>query len=61
MDATLQSMKRTLQENPALMPPTSDAPATFDGSLHPGHAISEGTRFIQRRPSNETSRNILRI
>jgi hypothetical protein len=61
MDATLQSMKRTLDENPALIPLTPDAPATFDGSLHPGHAIKEGAKVIHRRPSNETNRSIMRI
>jgi hypothetical protein len=54
-------MKRTLQEKPALMPLTPDAPATFDGSLHPGHAISEGAIFNQTRPSNEASRSIQTI
>jgi hypothetical protein len=61
MAATLQSMKSTLHENPALIPLTPDAPATFDGSLHPGHATREGAKFIQRRLSNETNRSITRI
>jgi hypothetical protein len=61
IEATLKSMKRTLHENPALIPFTPDAPATFDGSLHPGHAISEGAKVIHRRLSNETSRSIPRI
>jgi hypothetical protein len=61
MDPTLASMKRTLHENPALMPLTPDAPATFDGSLHPGHAISEGAIFNHTRPSNEASRSIQTI
>jgi hypothetical protein len=59
MDATLQSIKRTLHENPALIPLTPDA--AFDGSLHPGHAISEGAKFIHSRLSNDTNRNTIRI
>jgi hypothetical protein len=58
IEATLKSMKRTLHENPALIPLTPDGPATLDGSLHPGHAKSEGAKFNHRRLSNETSRTM---
>jgi hypothetical protein len=58
IDATLKSMKRTLHEKPALIPLTPDAPATFEGSLHPGHAIREEAKFIQKRLSNVTNRSI---
>src|SRR6516162_5267171 len=58
IDATLKSIKRTLQEKPALIPLTPDAPATFEGSLQPGHAIREDAKFIHKRPSNVTNRSI---
>ena len=58
IDATLKSIKRTLQEKPALIPLTPDAPATFEGSLQPGHAITEAAKFIQKTASNVTNRNI---
>src|SRR6516165_6320525 len=58
IDATLKSIKRTLHEKPALIPLTPDAPAAFEGSLQPGHAITEAAKFIQKRASNVTNRNI---
>jgi len=60
IDATLKSMKRTLHEKPALIPLTPDAPATFEGSLQPGHAIRDEAKFIQKRPSNVTNRSMER-
>lgn len=39
---TMQIMKRTLQEKPALMPDTPESPATLEGSLHPSQAIKDG-------------------
>ena len=54
--ATLKSIKRTLHEKAALIPFTPEAPATFEGSLHPGHAIREGTKFIQNRLSHINER-----
>src|SRR6516225_883665 len=60
IDATLKSIKRTLQEKPALSPLTPDAPATFEGSLQPGHAIRDEAKFIQKRQSNVTNRSMQR-
>ena len=59
--ATLKSIKRTLHEKPALIPLTPEAPATFEGSLHPGHAIREGTKFIQNRLSHINERSTAAI
>jgi hypothetical protein len=61
MVATLKSINRTLHEKPALIPLTPDAPATFEGSLHPGHAIREGTKFIKKRLSHTNERSMMRI
>jgi len=36
------SIKTTLQEKLALIPPTPEPPATLDGSLHPSHARTDG-------------------
>ena len=58
IDTTLKSIKRTLHEKPALMPLTPEAPATLEGSLHPGHAIREEAKFIQKKASNATNRSI---
>lgn len=40
--ASIPSMKTTLQEKLALIPPTPESPATLDGSLHPSQATSDG-------------------
>jgi hypothetical protein len=58
IDTTLKSIKRTLHEKPALIPLTPEAPATLEGSLHPGHAMREEAKFIQKRLSNVTNRSI---
>jgi len=39
---TTASIKTTLQEKLALIPPTPESPATLDGSLHPSHASTDG-------------------
>ena len=41
-NVSIPSMKTTLQEKLALIPPTPASPITLDGSLHPSQAMSEG-------------------
>jgi hypothetical protein len=57
-EATTVSINRTLQEKLALIPATPDCPATFEGSLHPSQAKSDGRLFKSNKPASETSRNM---
>jgi hypothetical protein len=41
-NASIPSMKTTLHEKLALIPPTPESPITLDGSLHPSQARSDG-------------------
>jgi hypothetical protein len=41
-NVSIPSMKTTLQEKLALIPPTPESPITLDGSLHPSQAKSDG-------------------
>jgi hypothetical protein len=49
-------MNKTLTEKPALMPETPPSPTTFEGSLHPGHANSDGTN--PRNSALRSDRNL---
>ena len=49
-------MKSTLSEKPALMPETPPSPATLEGSLHPGHANTDGAK--PRHSALSSDRNL---
>jgi len=56
--ASIPSMKTTLQEKLALIPPTPASPATFEGSLHPSQAKTDGAWLISNAPSTERNRSM---
>ncbi len=58
MDATIASIKSTLRENPAEMPPTPEAPLTLEGSLQPSQAITDEADVRKYKTVNGNRRPI---
>jgi hypothetical protein len=54
-------MKITLQEKPELIPLTPEGPATFEGSLQPSQANTEGRILKTRLVTIDTSRSIEKL
>jgi hypothetical protein len=51
-------MKSTLSEKAALIPETPPSPATLEGSLHPGHANSDGAKLRDSALSSDRNLTI---
>jgi hypothetical protein len=59
--ADIPTMKRTLHEKLAPMPPAPEAPVTSAASLHPSQANKDGAQLIKSALSSERNRSMVLV